>query len=141
MSDMAEFTDQEKSTMRNAAYGAVFLVSNADPGMFDVIKEGFAASKSFAHASGDLQGVFKGFSMPKMPSGNPADMESAILGELSQSLSTLQAKSPEDVEPYRNLVLDACTSAAEAAGGGVSSKESTALSKIKTALGADTSSQ
>jgi hypothetical protein len=132
---MTEFTDEEKSTMRNAAFGAVFLVSRADPGMLDMIKESFAASKSFATASGDLQGVFRGMSMPQMPKGSPQELEADVLSELSASVSTLQSKSPSDVEPYRHLVLDACTNAAEAAKG-VSAKESEALSKVRGALGA-----
>lgn len=131
---MTEFTDDEKSTMRNAAFGAVFLVSSAEPGMFDMIKESFAASKSLSQASGDLQGVFKGMAMPKMPKGSPKDIESGVLSELSSSVATLQTKSPEDLDAYRHLVLDACEGAAEAAGG-VSAKETDAMSKVKSALG------
>jgi len=51
---MTDYTDSEKQSLRNAAYGAVFLVSNAEPGMLDMVKESFAASKSFAKASGDM---------------------------------------------------------------------------------------
>lgn len=131
---MAEFTDDEKSTMRNAAFGAVFLVSSADPGIFDMIKESFAASKSFSQASGDLQNVFKGMAMPKMPKASREQLESEILSELSSSMATLQAKSPGDADAFRNLVLDACNGAADAAGG-VSTKETDAMSKVKMALG------
>jgi len=41
-------SDEEKTTVRNAAFGAVYLVSNADPGVFSMIKESFAASAALA---------------------------------------------------------------------------------------------
>jgi hypothetical protein len=131
---MTEFSDQDKAALRGAAYGAVFLVSHAEPGMFDMIKESFAASKSFAKASGDLQGVFRGMSMPKVPKGSPAEVEQGVLQQLSASVKTLHDKSPADVQSYQHIVLDACTSAAEAAKG-VTHPETAVLSKIMQALG------
>src|SRR5215470_18204579 len=94
---MTEYTDSEKQQLRSAAFGAVFLVSKAEPGMMDMIKESMAASKSFAKASGDLQGVFRGMSMPKIPKGNPADIEAGVLSQLSTSVAAIQAKAPQDV--------------------------------------------
>jgi hypothetical protein len=132
---MTEFTDAEKRTMRDAAMGAVFLVSKAEPGMIDTVKESFAASKSFATASGDLQGVFKGFSLPKIPKGSVEEMESGVLSQLSASVATLETKSPADVDAYRHIVLEACAKAAGAAKG-VSAAESAAVTKVKSALGA-----
>ena len=130
---MTDFTDDEKKTLRSAAFGAVFLVSNADPGMFDMIKESFAASKSFARASGDLQNVFRGMSMPSVPKGSKEQVEQGVLAELSASVATLQTKSPSELFSYRHVVLDACTSAAEAAKG-VAPEETAALAKVMSAL-------
>ncbi len=132
---MTEFTDDEKKTLRDAAFGAVFLVSNADPGMLDMIKENFAASKSFAKASGDLQDVFRGISVPSVPEGGDDQVESGILSDLSASVAMLRAKSPDQVDPYRRVVLDACAGAAAAAKG-VSPTETEILSKVTSALGA-----
>jgi len=132
---MTEFTDSEKQTLRGAAIGAVFLVSQAEPGALDMIKETIAASKSFATASGDMQGIFRGASMPKVPKGSKQDIENGVLSELSTSVQTLEQKAPDDVEPYRRIVLDACTSAAEATKG-VTAPESEMLTKVKQALGA-----
>jgi hypothetical protein len=131
---MTEYTDIEKQQLRNAAFGAVFLVSHAEPGMMDMIKESFAASKSFARASGDLQGVFQGMKMPKLPKGNPQDVEATVLSELSGSVAALQAKAPQDVDSYRHIVLDACSSAAGAVKG-VSAPEREMLTKVTRALG------
>jgi hypothetical protein len=132
---MTDFTDDEKKQLRTAAFGAVFLVSQADPGMFDTIKESFAASKSFAQAGGDLQDVFRGMSMPSVPKGSKDQVEQSILGDLSASVATLQTKSPQELDAYRRVVLDACNSAAGAAKG-VSPGETAALSKVTSALGA-----
>jgi hypothetical protein len=132
---MTEYTDSEKQQLRSAALGAVFLVSKAEPGMLDTIKESMAASKSFAQASGDLQGVFRGMGMPKIPKGSSAEIEAGVLSQLTGSVATIQAKSPQDLDPYRRIVLDACNNAAQAAKG-VSAPESEMLSKVMQALGA-----
>jgi len=131
---MTDYTDSEKQSLRNAAYGAVFLVSNAEPGMLDMVKESFAASKSFAKASGDMQGVFRGMSMPSVPKGNPADLEAGVLSELSNSVKALEQKAPADADAYRHIVIDACTNAAQAAKG-VSAPETSILGKVSAALG------
>jgi hypothetical protein len=130
---MADYTDDELQKMRSGAFGAVFLVSKADPGMFDMIKESFAASKALAKAPGDMQSVFKG--MPKLPKGDASQMEGTVLSDLSSSVAVISAKDPEQLNAYRQTVLDACTSAAEAAGGGVNPAETATLSKVMTALG------
>ncbi len=132
---MADYTDDEKQQMRTAAFGAVFLVSKADPGMFDTLKESFAASKAIAKAPAGMQAIFKSGGIPKMPTGDASQLESSILADLQSSVAAISAKQPDDVESYRHVVLDACTSAAETAGGGVSSSETAALTKIKGALG------
>ncbi len=132
---MAEFTDDEKQQMRTAALGAVFLVSKADPGMFDTIKESFAASKALAKAPESMQAIFKGGGLPKMPKGDPAQMEQQILAQLSSSAALISAKDPADLDAYRHTVLDACTSAAESAGGGIAQTETEVLGKVMAALG------
>ena len=131
---MTEYTDTEKQTLRSAAFGAVFLVSSAESGALDMIKESIAASKSFAQASGDMQGVFRGAGMPKMPKGSKADIEAGVLSDLSASVNTLQQKAPTDADAYRRIVMDACTSAAAAAKG-VSPPEAAMLGKVQQALG------
>lgn len=47
---MADFTDQERDTIRTGAFGAIALVSNADPGFFATFKESMAGSKALATA-------------------------------------------------------------------------------------------
>jgi hypothetical protein len=129
------YTDDEKAQMRNAAFGAVFLVSKAEPGMIDMVKESFAASKAMTKATGEMQGVFKSGGMPKIPKGDPSSTEQSVLAGLSSSVQMISTKAPQDVDAYRHVVLDACTSAAEAGGGGVSGTETQMLSKVMSALG------
>ena len=132
---MADYTDDEKQQMRTAAFGAVFLVTKADPGMLDMVKESFAASKAMTKATGDMQAIFKSAGLPEMPKGNGPELEQSVLLGLQSSVAAITAKKPADLDDYRHVVLDACTSAAEAAGGGVSAAETAELSKVRGALG------
>jgi hypothetical protein len=129
------YTDDEKAQLRNAAFGAVFLVSNAEPGMIDMVKESFAASKAMTKATGEMQGILRKGGLPKIPKGDPTALEQSVLTGLSSSVQMISTKQPQDLEPYRHVVLDACTSAAEAAGGGVGDDETRMLSKVMSALG------
>jgi tellurite resistance protein len=53
---------------------------------------------------------------------------------LQQAVAVLEAKSPEDLPAYRQLVVEVAQSVAEAAKG-VSSEENQALDRIRAALG------
>ncbi len=45
---MTDYSDQERKTLRTAAFGAIYLVSSAEPGLMDMVKETVAGSKAFA---------------------------------------------------------------------------------------------
>ena len=55
MSSMADYSDNERDTVRSAAFGAMLLVSKADPGFFATFKESMAGSKVLAKASPELR--------------------------------------------------------------------------------------
>ena len=96
---MTDFTDQERDTLRTGAFGAMFLVSNADPGFFATIKESFAGSKVLATASPELRDLFKSGGVPQMPKGgNASDIEAGVLSALQQATGILQAKAPDQLE-------------------------------------------
>jgi len=136
MTDNAmRFTDQERDTLRNAAMGAMMLVSKSDPGFLGSIKEMLAGSKALRSSSPEMQEIFKGMSMPKMPKGSQADMESNVIGMLQQSTQILQMKAPQELQDYRNTVMHACDQAAKAQGG-TSQNEMNTINKIRSALGA-----
>lgn len=125
-------TDDEKQTLRDAAYGAVFLVTNADPGVLDLVRESFAASEVLARSSPLVREALAGGGLPDLP-GPPAEMGARVLPALARSISILKAKAPAEVDRYRAWVLEACAEAAAAAGG-IQDAESAELSKIRSAL-------
>jgi tellurite resistance protein len=65
---------------------------------------------------------------------SPEEIEQSTTATLGQAVAALEAKSPEDLPAYRQLVLGVAESVAEAAKG-VSPKENQALDRIRTALG------
>jgi hypothetical protein len=133
---MTEYSDQERQTLRTAAFGAVFLVSQADPGLFDVVKESFAGSKAFASAPPELRDLLKSGGIPKVPSGSPGEIESGVLAALQSSTSILQSKGQPELDGFRSAVSAAVDQVAAAAGGGPSEAEMAAITKVKAALGA-----
>jgi hypothetical protein len=139
MATKADFTEQEWDTIHKGATGAALLVSLSDRGFFDSFKEGRALAKHFGDArkssSSDVvkelaQTGGMGFGLGTSQS----ELESETLEALRSAVSTLQSKAPEDLEPYRQFVLDVAESVGRAAGGGEAA-EGAALDKIRTALG------
>ena len=131
---MTDYSDQERQTLRSAAFGAVFLVSHAEPGMFDAVKESFAGSKAFAAASPELRDLLKSGGIPKIPGGSPTEIESGVLAALTESAAILSAKGQSELDGFRTVVTSAVESAAAAADD-VSPREVAAISKVKVALG------
>jgi hypothetical protein len=131
---MTEYTDQERQTLRTAAFGAVYLVSSAEPGMLDMLKESFAGSKAFASASADLRDLLRSGGLPHIPKGNPADVESSVLTALSESTQILQGKGQNELDGFRGAVTNAVDHVAAAADD-VSPNETAAIGKVKAALG------
>lgn len=139
MATKTDFTEREWDTLHKGVTGAGLLVSISDRGFFDTFKEAGALATHLAearkNASSDVvrelaQTGGAGFGLGT----SPTELESETLQALRSAVSTLESKAPEDVEPYRALVLEVAESVGRAAGGG-DSAESDALSKIRTALG------
>jgi hypothetical protein len=127
-------TDDEKMTLKRAAYGAVFLVSHADPGFLAMFKESFAASKALAGSSGVVKEALTKGGIPSVPKSSPAEIEATVLPGLTRSMEILAVKAPAEADTYRATVLAACEQVA-AAVGGVQEAESAEVAKIKAALG------
>jgi hypothetical protein len=131
---MAEpLTEDERQTLKTAAFGAVYLVSNADPGFFDVLRESFAASEALAGATGLVKEVLTGGPLPRLPKSPPADVAGVVLPALRRSVAILAAKAPEELENYRSTVRNAVDRVAARADG-VSEKESAMISTVTEAL-------
>src|SRR4029077_2517205 len=67
---------------------------------------------------------------------SPKEVSRGPLAALRSSIATLEEKSPADVEPFRQLVLDVANSVAGARSG-VTDTERAALEAIEEALGAE----
>ena len=128
-------TDDEKSVLKTAAFGAVYLVSNADPGFFSMLRESFAASDALAGSTGLIKEVLTTGGLPKLPKSSPAEAEAQVLPALRRSLGILAEKAPGEVENYRATVLGAVDRVAHATHG-VHPAEEAALAKVRAALGA-----
>ena len=139
MATKSDFTEQEWETLEKGLMGAGLLVSLSDRGFFDAFKEAGALAKHLSNARqsqsselvrelGETRGT--GFGL----GASPSEVESEALESLRSAVETLQAKAPEDIEPYRQLVLEVAESVGRAASGG-ETVEAGALDRIRTALG------
>ena len=138
MAGKADFTEDEWKELQQGVTGAGLLVSSAHRDFTDSFGEAKAvASHLAAHRTSeselvrDLAGTHStGFGLV----ASPKEVE-GVLGSLSSSVAVLEAKAPDEVGAYLELVLDVATAAAEAKGG-VADEESAAIEKIRAALGA-----
>lgn len=134
MVGMTDYTDDERQTLRTAAFGAMLLVSTADPGFFATIKESMAGSKALATASPELRDLLRSGGMPPLPKGSPTEVESGVLSALQQSVVILQERAPAELDGFRGAVVTAVDRVADASGG-VTPPETAAIAKVKAALG------
>jgi hypothetical protein len=132
---MTDYSDQERQTLRSAAFGAILLVSSADPGFLDMMKESFAGSKALANTSPELRDLFKSGGVPNLPKGSPSEIESGVLAALQQSTAILQSRGQSELDGFRSAITTAVDQVAGAAGGGVAESEANAIGKVRTALG------
>ena len=138
MATKADFTDQEWESLQKGVTGAGLLVSLSDRGFFDSFKEAGALGKHIAQGKqanssalvrelADVHGI--GFGL----TSSPETVESETLGALQAARTTLEAKAPDELEPYRQFVLEVAQSVASAAPGGEAA-EGGAVEKISSAL-------
>jgi len=139
MATKSDFTEQEWETLRKGATGAGLLVSVSDRSLFDSFKEAGALAKHLAGsrtgADSDLikelsteRGL--GFGMTT----SPQELETETLDALRESVTTLQAKAPDEVDEYRSFVVELAETVGRAAGGG-EEVEAAAVAKIRSAVG------
>ncbi|MFE0590599.1 hypothetical protein [Micromonospora echinospora] len=128
-------TAEEKLTLKTGAFGAVFLVSNADPGLFALVRESFAASGVIAGTSGMVRDALTSGPLPRLPEGSPLQVEQAALAALGRALAILREKAPGEVAAYRSVVLTAADRVARAHRG-VDPAEQVAIGRIREVLDA-----
>ena len=139
MATKADFTDDEWKAMQEGITGAGLFVALVDRGFFDSFKEANALAHHLrdAHYASDsvlVRDLATGHDRPFGATASPQEVEQKTVATLQQAVAALEAKSPEDLPAYRQLVTEVAQSVAEAAKG-VSQQENQALDSIRAALG------
>src|ERR1041384_6642371 len=110
---MTAYTEAEGQTLRTAVFGAMVLVSTADPGSVD--EESHAGIRAITLLSDDLRAVIAA-APPSLPSGSTSDVEAGVLAALRESVAIIDAHEPRDVAIFRAAVTEMCRSVAGADG-------------------------
>ena len=140
MASRSDFSEQEWDALQKGLMGAGLLVSLSDRGFFDTFKEAGALAKHLAGArQSQSSEVVRELAQTTRGTGfglgsSPDNVESEALESLRTAVATLEAKAPDEVEPYRQFVLDVAESVGRAASGG-DTAETGAVNKIRAALG------
>ena len=138
MAKKSDFTEQEWEALQKGVVGAGLLVSLSDRGFFDTFKEAGALGKHVATAKqsssselvrelADIHGT--GFDL----TSSPEKVEQETLAALQAAKSALESKAPDELQPYRDLVVEIAQSVASAAPGG-DTAESGAIEKVRSAV-------
>ena len=138
MAAKTDFTEEEWKDLQQGVTGAGLLVSSAHRDFTDSFGEASAVAKQLAaHRESesqlvrDLAGTHgTGFGLV----ASPREVVEGTIDALGASVAVLGAKAPDELEAYRDLVLDVATAVAEAKGG-VKDEEAAAIVRIKAALG------
>jgi len=125
--------------MEEGITGAGMFVALVDRGFFDSFKEASALAQHLreAHEHNDsvlVRDLATGHDRPFGMTSSAEEVEQSTVATLEQAVAVLEAKSPEDLPAYRQLVTEVAESVAEAAKG-VSPQENQALDRIRAALG------
>jgi hypothetical protein len=139
MAKKSDFTEQEWEALQKGVVGAGLLVSLSDRSFFDTFKEAGALGKHVATAKqsgsselirelADVRGT--GFGL----TASPDKVERETLEALQTAKTALQSKAPDELQPYRDFVVEVAQSVAAAAPGGESA-ESGAIEKVRSAVG------
>ena len=139
MATKADFTEDEWKAMQKGVTGAGALVSISDRDFTDSFGEASAIAKYLAQQREtsdsplvrDLAKVRgTGFGL----TASAQEVEAQTVDALHTATETIEAKAPEELDLYRQLVLGVADRAANAKGG-LSAEETAALEKIKGAVG------
>jgi hypothetical protein len=138
MAEKSDFTEQEWESMQKGVTGAGLLVSLSDRSFFDTFKEAGVLGKHIAQATqsnssefirelADTHGTGFGFTT------SPDKVERETLEALENAKTTLASKAPDELDSYRQFVVEVTRSVAQAAGGGETA-ESETIEKVSAAL-------
>ena len=134
-----DFSEDEWKTLQRGLTGTGMLVSVVEPGVMDSFSESNALAKYLKgqHMAGSTKLVRdlsmatgSGFGLTT----NPNELRDGTLDALESAVKILSAKAPDELDPYRQLVIGAAKAVAEAKKG-VSQNEDAAITAVRSALG------
>ena len=138
MAGKADFTEDEWKALQQGVTGAGMLVSTAHRDFTDSFGEASTVVKQLAAHREDESQLVRELSETRGPGfgvfSSPKEVGQGTMNALSAAGAALREKAPDELEPYRDLVLDVATAVAEAKGG-VQDEEKAAIDKITAALG------
>jgi len=140
MATKQDFTETEWATLQKGITGSGMLVSLSDRDFTDSFGEAGAMGKYLSGQQltgatdlirelAKVRGTGFGLTTP------PDRLRNETIAAVTASVELLATKSPDDVEPYRALVLGLAAAVADAKSG-TSAIETAAIEQIKAALGA-----
>jgi hypothetical protein len=139
MAGKADFTEQEWEDLQQGVTGAGLLVSTAHRDFTDSFGEASSIAKQFAAHRDSESALVRDLSSTRGTGfgliASPKEVVDGTIKALGSAVSALERKAPDELEPYRDLVLDVVTAVAEAKGG-MRDEETAAIERIKSALGA-----
>jgi hypothetical protein len=139
MATKADFTEEEWKTMQKGVTGAGMLVSVSDPDFTDSFGEASSLAKYLAEQQQSNGSVLMrdlahvhgtGFGL----TASREKAETETLDALRSAAAALQAKAPDELTAYQELVIGVAEHVASAKTG-VKPSETDAIAKIKEALG------
>ncbi len=138
MAGKADFTEEEWDALQKGVTGAGMLVSVSHRDFTDSFGEAKAIAKHIAaHSESESQLVRDLSSTHGTGFGlvaTPKEVGEGTINALGTAVTTITAKAPDELDAYREFVLDVANAAAEAKGG-VTAEETAAIAEITTALG------
>ena len=139
MAGKGDFTEDEWTTLHKGVTGAGMLVSMGHKDFTDSFGEASAMAKELVeqrqHGSTELLRELAGSRGTGFGAFTSPSELKETLAELSEAVTILSSKAPDEVEPYRALVIDVAQRVAEAKGG-VRAEEEAVIEQIRDAVGA-----
>ena len=139
MAGKADFTEQEWEDLQQGVTGAGLLVSTAHRDFTDSFGEASSIAKQLAAHRDSESALVRDLSSTRGTGfgliASPKEVVDGTITALGNAVAVLERKAPDELEPYRDLVLDVVTAVAEAKGG-MRDEETAAIERIKSALGA-----
>lgn len=140
MATRQDFTEPEWAALQKGITGSGMLVSLADRDLSDSFGEmgamaKYLAGQQVAGSSELMRELAKTHGSGFGITASPDRVRTETMDALRSSVATLGAKAPDDVDPYRQLVLGLAQAVAEAKGGEAPVEAST-IDAIREALGA-----